>query len=73
MRQLVEEGKGIDKISKVMGKTRVSVRAKLFNLGLSLKDATVGVQNCVAAAVVAASSTVPVAAYDEPTISLSVA
>jgi hypothetical protein len=41
LRQLVEEGCVIDKISQVMGKTRVSVKAKLYNLGLLLKDATV--------------------------------
>ena len=37
-----------------MGKTRVSVRAKLYNLGLTLKDAT-AVQNGVAAASAASS------------------
>ena len=37
-----------------MGKTRVSVRAKLYNLGLTLKDATT-VQNGVAAASAASS------------------
>jgi hypothetical protein len=47
LRQLIEEGKGIDAISQVMGKTRVSVKAKLYNLGLTLIDPTV-VQNLVA-------------------------
>jgi len=49
LRQLVEEGNGIDKISQVMGKTRISVRAKMYNLRLLLVDATV-VQNAVASA-----------------------
>jgi hypothetical protein len=38
LRQLVEEGKGFSDISQVMGKSRVSVKNKLYNLGLSLKD-----------------------------------
>jgi hypothetical protein len=29
LRRLVEEGKGANKISEVMGKTRISVRAKM--------------------------------------------
>jgi hypothetical protein len=56
LRELVEEGKGIQMISQVLDKTRVSVRAKLYNLGLSLKDATVDLQNSFAAASAAASS-----------------
>ena len=55
LRQLVEEGNGIDKISQVMGKTRISVRAKMYNLRLLLVDATV-VQNAVASAASVASS-----------------
>jgi hypothetical protein len=39
LRQLIEEGSGIDKISRVMGKTRVSVRSKMYHLGLSVIDA----------------------------------
>ncbi len=54
LRQLVEEGSGIDKISQVMGKTRISVRAKMYNLRLLLVDAAV-VQNAVASASVASS------------------
>jgi hypothetical protein len=49
LRNLVAEGKGLGDISGVLGKTRVSVKAKLFNLGLgSVKDAT-GVQKVVVA------------------------
>jgi hypothetical protein len=40
LRKLVEEGKGFSDISQVMGKSRVSVKNKLYNLGLSLKDNT---------------------------------
>ena len=40
LRQLLEEGKGFSEISQVMGKSRVSVKNKLYNLGLSLKDNT---------------------------------
>jgi len=40
LRQLIEEGKGFSEISQVMGKSRVSVKNKLYNLGLSLKDNT---------------------------------
>jgi hypothetical protein len=54
---LVEEGKSSLEISRIMGKTRVSVKSKMFNLGLkSLKDAT-SVQGSVAAA--ASSPEVP--------------
>ena len=49
LRNLVAEGKGLGDISGVLGKTRVSVKAKLFNLGLgSVRDAT-GVQKVVVA------------------------
>jgi len=34
LRSFVEEGKSLDEISSVLGRTRVSVKAKLFNLGL---------------------------------------
>jgi hypothetical protein len=60
LRQLVEEGKGTDEISQAMGKTRVSVKAKLYNLGLFLKDATVNVQNRVVSASAAATSPGPI-------------
>jgi hypothetical protein len=40
LRKLVAEGVGIAEISKVMGKTRVSVRSKMYHLGLSVVDAT---------------------------------
>jgi hypothetical protein len=40
LRQLIEEGKGFSEISQVMGKSRVSIKNKLYNLGLSLIDNT---------------------------------
>jgi hypothetical protein len=40
LRKLVEEGKSFNDISQVMGKSRVAVKNKLYNLGLSLKDDT---------------------------------
>jgi hypothetical protein len=36
---LVAEGVGVAEISRVMGKTRVSVRSKMYHLGLSVVDA----------------------------------
>jgi hypothetical protein len=40
LRQLVQEGKGTEEISQVMGKTRLSIKGKLNNLRLSLVVAT---------------------------------
>ena len=55
LRRLVGEGRSLDEISRFMGKTRVSVKSKLFNSGLnSVKDAT-GWGKSVAVAVVASS------------------
>jgi hypothetical protein len=50
LRQLVEEGRGIDGISQVMGKTRTAIKGKLNNLGLglNLKVVATGLQNSVA-------------------------
>jgi hypothetical protein len=39
LRELIGEGLGIDRISIVMGKTRVSVMSKMYHLGLVLVDA----------------------------------
>jgi hypothetical protein len=39
LRELINEGACIDKISKIMGKTRVSVRSKMYHLGLAVVDA----------------------------------
>jgi hypothetical protein len=59
LRQLVEEGKGANIISEVMGKTRISVRAKMYSLGLSVKEATTEFCRPVVAAVAVASSPDP--------------
>jgi len=40
LRQLVEIGKGFSDISQVIGKSRVSIKNKLYNMDLSLKDNT---------------------------------
>ena len=59
LRQFIEEGRSLDEISRMMGKTRVSVKSKLFNSGLNLlKDAT-GLQKKVVVAVAAASPLTP--------------
>jgi len=55
LRQLIEEGKSFTVISQVMGKSRVSVKNKLYNLGLSLKDNT--------------QSQIPVAVSSSPSLS----
>ena len=55
LRELVGQGLGITEISKVMGKPRLSVKAKICNLGLSVVVATVA-QPRVAAAVAAATT-----------------
>src|SRR4030042_2970695 len=52
--RLVEESRNSDEISRIMGKSRSSVRAKLFNLGLSSVVVTAGVGSAV---VVAAATT----------------
>ena len=55
LRQLVSEGLGITQITQVMGKGRLSVKAKIYNLGLSLVVATRS-ESRVAAATAAATS-----------------
>jgi hypothetical protein len=35
LRQLVNEGKSFDEISSIMGKSRLSIKGKLFNSGLN--------------------------------------
>jgi hypothetical protein len=60
LRKLVKDGNGLDAICQAMGKGRVSVRAKMFNLGLTLVDATVKIcTQDVAAAVAAVPSPFP--------------
>jgi hypothetical protein len=62
LRKLVAEGIGIAEISRVMGKTRVSVRSKMYHLGLSVVDAA-AVSPTVAVSVASIAS---VASTPEP-------
>ena len=55
--RLVEGGRNSEEISRIMGKSRSSVRAKLFNLGLN----SVVVTARVGSAAVAAAATTPLA------------
>ncbi len=48
LRTLVGEGKSFDEISRIMGKTRLSIKGKLFNSGLNSVVVATGVQNSVA-------------------------
>ncbi len=52
----LKKEKAPDKISEAMGKTRISVRAKMYSLGLSVKEATTEFCRPVAAVVAVASS-----------------
>ena len=64
LRQLVEEGKSLDEISRIMGKTRLSVKGKLFNSGLNSVKVATGVQSSVAATT--ATTTSPAAPVTAP-------
>jgi hypothetical protein len=59
LRQLVEEGKGFNEIANVMDKSRVSIKNKLYNLGLTLKDNT-HLQRSVVSSSLSSSSKVPI-------------
>ncbi len=63
LRELVEQGLGITQISKAMGKPRLCVKAKVYNLGLSVEVATASPQR-VAAAVAAATTAPPATTND---------
>ena len=52
LRCLVKEGKNLDEISRIMGKTRVSVKAKMFSLGLKTVVVTTGLGGTVVTSVV---------------------
>ena len=60
LRQLVEEGKGFSDISQVLGKSRVSVKCKLYNLGLSLKDTAQAEIPVIVSSVSSVSSKAPI-------------
>ncbi|HLN88927.1 MAG TPA: hypothetical protein VK253_02570 [Candidatus Binatia bacterium] len=70
LRQLVEEGLGFNDISQAMGKNRVSVKCKIYNLGLSLKDTT-RLQNQVVSSV-SSSSKAPIVDPSPPIDSVRV-
>jgi hypothetical protein len=66
LRDLVEQGLGITEISKAMDKPRLCVKAKVCNLGLSVKVAAAGSQRQAAA--VAAATTAPPATTNDHAI-----
>ena len=69
LRQLVEEGKSLDEISRIMGKTRLSVKGKLFNSGLNSVKVATGVQSSVATTTT--TPTAPVTAPVSASVSAS--
>lgn len=56
LRQLVEEGKSFDEISIIMGKSRLSVKGKLFNSGLNSVKVATGVQRAIATTIATTTS-----------------
>jgi hypothetical protein len=58
LQQLVKDGKGFDEISSIMGKSRLSVKGKLFNSGLNSVEVATRVQRAVATTI--ATTTSPV-------------
>jgi len=60
----------LDEISSVLGRTRVSVKAKLFNLGLKSVCAATGVGGAVAVAAVAATSAYVLSTSDNVALKL---
>jgi hypothetical protein len=61
LRQLLEDGKGFSDISQAMRKSRVSVKNKIYNLGLSLKDNPQPQIPMVASSLSSLSSKAPIA------------
>jgi hypothetical protein len=57
LRQLVEAGKYVDEISKIMGKSRLSIKGKLFNSGLNCLLVATGGREKVATTI--ATTTTP--------------
>ena len=51
LRQLVKEGRSFDEISSIMGKSRLSVKGKLFNSGLNSVVVATHAQRAVATTV----------------------
>ena len=63
LRRLVQEGKGTQEISQIMGKSRVSVKAKLSNLCLSVVVAT-----ALKGAVATATASSPKPTVESPSV-----
>ena len=57
LRQLAKEGKSFDEISSIMGKSRLSVKGKLFNSGLN--SVIVATARCTPVATTIATTTSP--------------
>ena len=69
LRDLVAKGVGIAEISRVMGKTRVSVRSKMYHLGLSVVDAAAPSPSiAVSVASIASVASTPKPIIDQPPI-----
>jgi hypothetical protein len=66
LRQLVEGGQSLDEIAKIMGKTRVSVKSKLFNSGLNSVKGATGVEKSVAVAVASSPAASPAVLVPAP-------
>ncbi len=58
LRQLVNEGKSFDEISSIMGKSRLSIKGKLFNSGLNSVVVATHSQRAVATTI--ATTTTPI-------------
>ena len=56
LRQLVKEGKNFDEISIIMGKSRLSVKGKLFNSGLNRVEVATHAQRAVATTIATTTS-----------------
>jgi hypothetical protein len=56
LRQLVKEGKNFDEISSIMGKSRLSVKGKLFNSGLNCVEVATHAQRAVATTIATTTS-----------------
>ena len=67
LRRLVQEGKGTQEISQIMGKSRVSVKAKLSNLCLSVVVAT-ALKGAVATATATATASSPKPTVESPSV-----
>jgi hypothetical protein len=56
LQQLVRDGKGFDEISSIKGKSRLSVKGKLFNSGLNCVEVATRVQRAVGTTIATTTS-----------------